>query len=185
MVPERGDDPSAVVEAFHAGDELALVELYARWSPLVYSLALGSLRDVAEAEEVTQRVFTTAWALRRAVDLRLVPLPAWLLEITRHQIADAQQARTGRAASGALRTACTPTSGQGEAGDLAARLVVADEMSRMDAVAKQVLRLALHDDLTHVQIAERLGLSLDAVRGHLGRGLSTLRERTEVVSDAR
>ena len=45
---ERGRDLPTVIDALHAGDELALAKIYHRWSPLVYSIALGALKHVAD-----------------------------------------------------------------------------------------------------------------------------------------
>ena len=48
----------------------------------------------------------------------------------------------------------------------------------------QVLRMALHDHLTHAQIATRLGLSVDTVESYVRRSLLQLRERLEALTDA-
>jgi RNA polymerase sigma factor (sigma-70 family) len=182
---QRGDDPPTVTEAFQAGDERALATVYARWSPLVYSLALRSLPDVSEAEQVTQRVFTGAWAARRAFDPARGPLSAWLIAITRREIADAAGARSERASERTPMSSQPQPEGRAAApADLAERLLVADEMSRFDAVPQQVLRMAFDDDLTHAQIAERTGLPRGTVMGHLSHGLLKLRERLEVLTDA-
>ena len=44
--------------------------------------------------------------------------------------------------------------------DLADTLLVADEIAQLEPDAQAVMRLAFYDDLTHSQIAERLGLPL-------------------------
>ena len=59
-----------------------------------------------------------------------------------------------------------------------------DEVSRLDAVPQQVFRMALHDELTHAQIAERTGLPTATVKSHIRRILLTLRKRLEVQTDA-
>jgi RNA polymerase sigma factor (sigma-70 family) len=181
---QRGDDLPSVIEAFHVGDELALAEIYDRWSPLVYSLALRSLRNVADAEEVTQRVFTAAWTSRHTFDPTRSRLPAWLIGITRHKIADAHAARSKQARLRTQMITNTQLANRVEPADLAGRLMIADEMSRLDAVPEQVLRLAFFDDLTHVQIAERMQLPLGTVKSHIRRSLLKLRERLEVLTDA-
>ena len=87
----RSDDVApAVIEAFVAGDEEALAEIYRRWSSLIYSLALRSLGNVTDAEDITQRVFAHAWASRQTFDHTRAELPAWLIEITRRELADAR-----------------------------------------------------------------------------------------------
>lgn len=185
VVTRRVDDQPTVLDAFHAGSEQALAEIYARWSPLVYSVALGSLGNIADAEDVTQRVFTGAWTSRQSFDATRARLSAWLLGIARTTIAET---RTARASSTPLRTrltteplaALTP-----EPAGLTDRLVLADEVSRLDVAPRQVLRMAMYDQLTHTQIAERTGLAPATVKGHLRRGLHLLRERLEVQPDAR
>lgn len=181
---ERDEDLSAVTEAFRAGDEHALAEIYARWSPLVYTLALRSLGNVTDAEEVTQRVFTAAWTSRHTFDPARAHLPAWLVGITRNKIADAHAARSKQARLRTRMVTQTQLEDRIEPADLAERLMLADELSRLDAVPKQVLRLAFHDDLTHAQIAERLGLPLGTVKSHIRRSLLKLRKRLEVLTDA-
>lgn len=184
MVAQHRDDSTAPVEAFRAGDLQALTALYDRWSPLVYTLALRSLGDVGEAEDVTRRTFTTAWASRGSFDPARTRFPAWLIGITRQAIVEARASRDDRLTLQATTLPAAGTEDRSEAGGLVERLVLADEVSRLDAEPGQVLRFAIHDSLTHAQIAERMELSLGTVKGHIRRSLRTLRERLEVVADA-
>ena len=183
-VTPRGDDPPTIIDAFHAGDELALAEIYARWSPLVYSVALRSLGSVADAERVTQRVFTGAWSSRQTFDATRSRLARWLIDITRSTIAEAEAAESTPGQPRTQMSTVTQMDEKIEPTDLAERLLLADEVSRLDAVPQQVLRMALHDELTHAQIAERIGLPPDTVKGHIRRSLLELRQRLEVQTDA-
>jgi len=179
---ERGNERPMVVQAFRAGQQMALAEIYERWSPLVYSFALRSLGNVADAETVTQRVFTSAWTSRENLDPSRDGLPGWLLRITRETIAETTGA-VGQAQP-SQTTTTTETEDTIQPAELAERLMLADEMSRFDAIPQQVLQMALYDDATHEQIAERMELTPGTVKSHIRRGLLRLRSRLEVQTDA-
>ena len=68
--------------------------------------------------------------------------------------------------------------------DVAQRLVVAEEIERLDDVPKRVLRMAFYEDLTHSQIAERMQLRPGTVKSHIRRSLIKLKRRMEVWTDA-
>jgi RNA polymerase sigma-70 factor (ECF subfamily) len=180
----RPDDALAALAAsFAGGSERALAEVYRRWSSLVYTLALRSLGDVTEAEDVTQRVFVSAWQGRARFD-ETRSLPGWLVGITRHKIADALASRSrDRTIEATLREAVEVDAAE-HGPDLADRLLVAEELARLEPVPQQVMRLAFFEDLTHAQIAERLALPLGTVKSHIRRSLDRLRTRMEVNSDA-
>jgi RNA polymerase sigma factor (sigma-70 family) len=185
-VTTRGDDVAPeVIEAFLAGDEEALAAIYRRWSSLIYSVALRSLGTVADAEDITQQVFARAWAARDDFDHARAELPAWLIEITRHELADARTARNQQARVRPPGTTLTRERDEIEPSDLADRLVVADEMAHLADVPQQVIRLALTEGLTATEIAERLQLPADQVRSHLSGSLLELRDRLAVLHDAR
>lgn len=181
----RGDDVApAVVDAFVAGDEGALAEIYRRWSSLIYSVALRSLGNVTDAEDVTQRVFARAWASRGTYDHTRSELPAWLIEMTRRELVDARGAERRKPAEVHLQgTTLTRECDDSEPSDLADRLVIADVLSHLAETPQQVIRLALSEGLTHHQIAERLQLPTDLVKTHLRGGLLELRERLAVLHD--
>ena len=175
------DDATELARRFASGDERALAEIYGQWSSLVYSLALRSLGDATDAEDVTQKVFVAAWQGRARFDPARASLSAWLVGITRHTIADTHQARSRErsiteqvAAITGDETAPAPET------DLADRLLIADEMARLDPLPRAVVRLAFFDDLTHLQIAERLGIPVGTVKSHIRRSLNKLRGRLEV-----
>ena len=140
--------------------------------------------DVTDAEDITQRVFAQAWASRKPSTTRRAELPAWLLEITRRELADARTTLSQQARGRAPGTTLTRECEEIEPSDLADRLMVADELAHLADVPQQVIRLALSEGLTASQIAERLQLPADQVRSHLSGSLLELRERLAVLHDA-
>ena len=176
------DERDDVVSDFLAGDERALAEIYRRYSALVFTVALRSLGDTTEAEDVTQKVFVAAWTGRHNFRPERASLPAWLLGITRNKVVDAHQARgKQRRIATEIATNFQPPP---EPVDIAARLIIAEEISRLDEVPQRVLRMAFYEDLTHAQIAERMQLPPGTVKSHIRRSLIKLKRRLEVWTDA-
>lgn len=186
MTPTEVDDEVALARAFVAGDEKALAEVYTRWAPLVYTLAVRSLGDVGDAEDVTQKVFVAAWTGRERFETSRSRLSAWLVGITKNKIADTHEAR---ARIRRLQQELAATSYLGEHLtediDLADTLLMADEIARLDPDAQRVMRLAFFDDLTHNQIAVRLELPLGTVKSHIRRSLQKMRTRLEATYETR
>ena len=182
MVIVSSDEWDDVVTGFLAGEESALEQIYRKYSSLVFTVALRSLGEASEAEDVTQKVFVAAWTGRANFRPERASLSAWLLGITRNKVVDAHQARgkQRRIATEMAQNVQAPP----EPVDVAARLIIADEISRLDEVPQRVLRMAFYDDLTHAQIAERLQLPPGTVKSHIRRSLIKLKRRLEVWTDA-
>lgn len=181
--PATWDDVD-VARAFASGDETALAEAYRRWSSLVHTIALRSLRSVADADDVTQQVFVSAWRGRGGFDATR-SLPGWLTGITRNAVADvvAKRVRDQRNTLAVATTVGPPP--EAEVAAVADRVTVADELSRLGEPQRTIVSLAFFEDLTHDQIAERLEIPLGTVKSHIRRSLLRLRDRLEVTHGAR
>jgi RNA polymerase sigma factor (sigma-70 family) len=176
------DDLHILAGDFLRGEEAALERMYRRFSALVFTVALRSLGDVTEAEDVVQKVFVAAWSGRHTYKPERASLSAWLMGITRNKVADAHQARTKqRRIQSEVSANLMPAP---DTMDIAERLIIADEISRLDAVPQRVLKLAFYEDLTHAQIADRLQLPPGTVKSHIRRSLIKLRRRLEVYTNA-
>ncbi|GAA2561115.1 RNA polymerase sigma factor [Pseudonocardia hydrocarbonoxydans] len=177
MTGPGGGEP---VGRFLAGDPSALRELYDLHGRAVFGFALRCLRSHHDAEDVTQQVFVRAWRGRAGFDPARGRIGAWLMGIARHQIADRLSARA-RDTDIAARAARSPMQlpPRGVPDRVVEAVVVADELNRLPAQQRTVVRLAFFDDLTHQQIASLTGLPLGTVKSHLRRGLERLRRRWE------
>lgn len=172
-----------VGRAFAMGIEEALEEAYRRWSTLVYSLARQGCRNDADAADVAQAAFVSAWRGRHRFDPARGALPAWLVTITRRRIADhwsERSRRSGAAGVGQDLIGAGPV----EPGVFDHQLdrvldsvVIADAMKDLGERQRHILGLAFFEGMTHAEIAERLDLPLGTVKSDIRRSLERLRER--------
>lgn len=167
-----GPDDATLTRAFVAGRDGSVRDVYERWGSLVYTLALRSLGEPADAEDVTQQVFVTAWRARSGFDPARGALPAWLVGITRHTVADAHELRARRRRAEAAAPPPEPAEPTSAVLDA---IVVTEALHRLDQPQRDVLALAFYEDLSHREIAERTGLPLGTVKSHIRRSLHRMR----------
>ncbi|MGI8880986.1 MAG: sigma-70 family RNA polymerase sigma factor [Jatrophihabitans sp.] len=172
--------------AFATGTDVdqVLRDVYARYAGLVYRIGVSTLPTRADAEDLTQATFVTAWRSRASFDPDRGSLGGWLLAIARSRAIDrlrvVQRERRSEAAQSGRPE---PFEHTDEVASVIERMVVADELDRLPQAQRHVLQLAFFDDLTHVEIASLTGLPLGTVKSHLRRGISRLRQRWEVDGD--
>jgi RNA polymerase sigma factor (sigma-70 family) len=179
-----------LTERFALGQESAMRDIYERWSSLVYTIALRSTRNDADAADITQMVFIAAWKGRAGFDPNSGALPAWLLGICRRKTADFYSAKVR------VELAASQSVEQAEAQILhhvdtdtfetvIDRVVLADELARLGDPQQKIMELAFFNDLTHIQIASVLDLPLGTVKSHIRRSLDRLKTRLEANSATR
>lgn len=180
---DLGVDFAAAVAAGNADE--AFETVYRRWSPLVHSVARRSLGSTHEADDLTQRVFISAWRSRSAYDPAAGSMPGWLMTITRRRIADrwAERSRDRSVPDADPPEGIVESDTTASIETIADQMVIADELGRLGEPPGEILRLALFEELTHTEIAERLDLPLGTVKSHIRRSLQRLRTRWEVIHD--
>ena len=177
-------DDQEIGRRFAVGDEQALALAYQRWAGQVHGMAVRAFGPGPDAEDVTQQTFVSAWTGRAGFQPEKGPLPAWLVGVCRHKIADTwarreRQRREAEAAMSEAQSSGLPvTSGVDTA--VADRMLVLDELDLLGQPQRGIIELAFFEDLTHTQIADRTGIPLGTVKSHIRRTLERLRTRLEV-----
>jgi RNA polymerase sigma factor (sigma-70 family) len=176
----HGGSDGDISAAFQEGRQGAISLAYNRYSALVYTVALRSLNDAHDAEDVTQQVFVAAWRSRGSFDPGRGSLAGWLIAITRNKVIDMLRARQRE--SSVLRLVAAQESGPAELAppdQVVDRVVLADELARLGEPQHKIITMAFYTGLTHEQIAGALGLPLGTVKSHIRRSLLRLRARLE------
>ena len=178
---EQDDVVRSLAARLVRGEESALEDVYDRWSALVHTYALRALGDAHDAEDVTQQVFVAAWRSRHTLTPSASALPAWLIGIARHKVADvrAARARDARRAEAAAVAPVTDAVEQSTDDEVAERLVVRQAVDELPDPRRTIVMLAFWEDLSHTEIAESVGLPLGTVKSHVRRGLIQLHQQLE------
>ena len=180
-VTEPDDDE--IARRFRDGDEQALAVAYERWGGQLHGMAVRAFGPGPDAEDVTQQTFIAAWTGRTGYSPGSGPLPAWLVGICRHKIADvwAKRDRQRRQSEAvAADVASRPGAQDGVDTRVADRVLLLGELDRLGQPQRGIIELAFYEDLTHAQIAARTGIPLGTVKSHIRRTLERLRTRLEV-----
>jgi RNA polymerase sigma-70 factor (ECF subfamily) len=160
------------------GDDRAFAEIYDHLAPMVYGIVLRIVRDPAQAEEVTQEAFVELWRQSGRFDSARGGLRGWAVMIARRRAVDrvrSEQSRRDRQ----LRHAAAPAGAPDSPPDAVIESLERDRARRVLAqlgeAHRRALELAYFDGLTHVEIAERLGVPLGTVKTRIRDGLIRLR----------
>jgi RNA polymerase sigma-70 factor (ECF subfamily) len=173
----------AAIQRMASGDGTALAELYDRHGRAVYGLAARILSDPAEAEDLTQDVFTLAWKNAARYDPARGAVAAWLLVTTRTRAIDRIRARRSRPQGGSdddgRKMANIPDASPSvdvivATSQDAARVRVA--LADLPVDQRDALEQAYFQGLSHSEIAERTGIPLGTIKTRIRSGLQRLRE---------
>lgn len=176
-VPPDTDDELILRAA--QGDRAAAARLMTRHLPKMLSLARRMLasRGEAEAEDAVQDAFLRLWQYAGRWQPGRAKVETWLYRVVLNQCYDRLRRRVTAPLEAAAETP-DPTPGAG------ARLL-ADEQARAVQAAleklperqKTALLLCHWQEMSNIEAAEVMGISVEAIESLLARGRRTLRER--------
>lgn len=180
VVPSITD--TALVQRLWSGDFDALGVLYDRYASLVYTTALGSLRDVASAEDLTQDVFLTLMH-HRTYDPERSSLPSYLSLLTRSRAIDRLRAQSTRHKYQHQWQQHAPLPEPGPMEHVSQQerhRLVREALSQLTRQQRQVLELSYYQGQSQTEIAEQLGVPLGTVKSWARRGLLKLRSHLQI-----
>ena len=170
-----------LVRRVAAGDEQAISELYDVSSRLVYSVALRILGAAADAEEVTLDVYTQIWRSAGSFDPARGTVTAWLVNLARSRAIDRLRSAASRARREHGSVEFFDLADQTADPEMAAasrqqRKIVLAALEELGAEQREAIGLAYFSDLSHSEIAGRLGLPLGTIKTRIRLGMMKLRD---------
>jgi RNA polymerase sigma-70 factor (ECF subfamily) len=186
QIGERLDpDLATIIAKVATGDQVAFAALYDQLAPTLFGVVRRVLRDPSQAEEVTQEVFVEIWKQAARYDGSRGSVRTWTVTIAHRRAVDrvrSEQAHRDRQ----LRTAAAEQADVMTPEDIA---LESDDsrraraaMSELSDAQREALELAFYEGLTHVQIADHLGVALGTVKTRIRDGLIRLRTAMKVQS---
>ena len=162
--------------AMAGGDAEALRELNARYGKMLTALAMRFLVNESDAEEVASDVLWQVWREARRFEPTRGSVAAWLVTLARSRSID--RLRTIKAHSGPAEHERAAESAPDPAFEVAqaqrAR-IVRSVLSAIDPQERRALELAYFSDLSHREIAEKLGIPIGTAKTRIRSAMLKLR----------
>jgi RNA polymerase sigma factor (sigma-70 family) len=179
-VPEQLTDEE-LLRALAAGRQEVLGPLYARYARLIFSIASQSL-DHAVAEEIVQDVFLALWRKADSFDPRQGAVRPWILQLAHWRILNELRRQSRRPRTEPDTTGDQLSAVPDDDPDPAERAwreerrqVLRAALDSLPAAQRQAVSLAFVDELTHEQVAQKLGLPLGTTKTRIRSGLGRMR----------
>jgi RNA polymerase sigma-70 factor (ECF subfamily) len=175
----RRADDAALLARIVARDERAVEELYERYSRQLYSLAYQVTKADRFAQDVVQEVFVAVWKDAARFDASRGAFAPWLFSLARHKAIDLVR----REANVRKHTADVDLAFREAADDVdheawlnLRRDRVHEAIGQLTETQRVALELAFFSGLTHVEVAERLGIPLGTAKTRIRSALLRLRD---------
>lgn len=185
---DRPDPDATLMLAVKRGDRAAFTELVQKYQQPIYNFILRSIRDEAEAEDLTQNTFVQVWksAGRYRINARF---STWLYTIARNLCLNEIRRRSRHPADSLdgtpdsddlpvrqhedrSATQAPDTLLQGELEEKLARA-----LADLPENQRTAILLCQQEELTYEEISSVLGCSLSATKSLIFRGRETLKHK--------
>ena len=158
------------------GHDDAAEELYVRYAPPVFTLALQMLKSREEAEEVLQDTFLMLYRKAPSYEADRASVKTFIYTIARSQALSRLRTRKRKRVSTTTRdvSSLASTLAAPEETDPLSRIVMRDALAHLTAQEQTLLEASFYEGLSHEQLASRHGLPLGTVKSKLRRALLKL-----------
>jgi len=164
-----------------AGDSQSLSQLYQECAAALFGLALKTLKNEADAEEIMLDVFEQVWRTAPSFDPARGNVWRWLLMLLRSRAVD--RLRSAAARHDRKNLAMPEHWDLASQEPLPDRVTIFDQernlinsaLQRLPGGQRQAVELAYFSGLTHVEIASELGVPLGTVKSRIRGAMDKLR----------
>lgn len=168
----------ALVSLLRTGQTLALREIFVRYHGRLFRTVMGLLRDDDQAKDIVQEIFIDLWNRRESVQIQT--LQAYLVTAVRFK--SLAGLRNGRVRSHHLALLdniqfVNQTEDAINVQELNHSL--REALAQLSPRCKEVFELSRFENLTHKEIAGRLGITPKTVEVQIHKALTLLRKKLD------
>lgn len=167
------DDPE-LFRLIAGGSEAAFEALWRRYGVAVLAVCRAVLRDPAAAEDAAQEAFARVWRFAPTVDPRRGEPVGWLMTVARNSALNLARVTLPLPVPDPFERP-----GPGREQELIDRLWLRGALTRLPEREREAIGLVYLADLSHTQVAARIGEPLGTVKSRIRRGLARLAEMAE------
>jgi RNA polymerase sigma-70 factor (ECF subfamily) len=168
-------DDATWLARFAAGDPQAAQVLTARLAPRTFAVALRVLGDRAEAEDATQEAMLRLWRNAAKWEPGRAQVSTWLYRVTLNLCLDRKRRRRPTVDLGAVSEPSDPGPSAPERMQQAARTdALQAALMQLPQRQREAVVLRHLEGLANPEIAEIMGLSVEAVESLTARGKRAL-----------
>ena len=166
------EDEQLLIAIGRGDRECALRELYQRYERRLYGLGLRLLGDPGLAEELVQETVLRLWRTAARFDPARGTATSFIFAVARRLAVDLWRRPSSRPYQAEVEQSSDPD----EVIDrLLVQLAVREALDALSEAHRQVLELSYQGDMTQVEIATRLGISLGTVKSRTYHALRSFR----------
>jgi RNA polymerase sigma-70 factor, ECF subfamily len=155
----------------------ALRELSSRYGRMLIALSMRFLGNESDAEEVASDVLWQVWREAGLFDPTRGSVASWLVTLARSRSIDRLRAIKARSGSPESHSISEPVPDPAVQVDQAERArIVRAVLMEINPQERAALELAYFTDLSHSQIAEKLGIPIGTVKTRIRSAMTRLRK---------
>jgi len=171
------DGDADLARRMAARDQSSLGELYDRYAPLAYAVAMRVLGDPGRSEDAVQEAFLNLWRGAARFDPARGSLRTWLIASVRNRAIDQLRGRSLKERRELALQQDVEAAGEGPEEAAAAaqeRAAVQAALAELPEEQRQAVLLAYFGGFTQPEIAEMAGVPLSTVKGRMRLALDKL-----------